>query len=106
MPDVASAMGYIRALGRDTRANGWDLAKAAGHEKPYRIQALLSRLKWRWEAVRAALPQLAQEVLRDDPGDEIGPGSRSTRPLTCAKVIRPHAWRRSTPGLPGKSRIA
>src|SRR5258707_13905152 len=27
-----------------------------------------------WEAVRAALPQLAQEVLRDDPGDEIGPG--------------------------------
>jgi hypothetical protein len=71
---VAAAMGYVRALSRDVRANAWDLSEKAGHVGPHRIQALLSRRKWRWEAVRAALPQFAQEVLRDDPGDEIGPG--------------------------------
>jgi len=71
---VAAAMGYVRALSRDVRANAWDLSEKAGHEGPHRIQGLLSRRKWRWEAVRAALPRLAQEVLRDDPGDEIGPG--------------------------------
>jgi len=71
---VAAAMGYVRALSRDVRANAWDLSEKAGHEGPHRIQGLLSRRKWRWEAVRAALSRLAQEVLRDDPGDEIGPG--------------------------------
>jgi hypothetical protein len=71
---VAATMDYIRSLSRDTRANAWELAEKAGHEGPYRIQGLLGRRKWRWEAVRAALPGLAQEVLRDDPGDEIGPG--------------------------------
>jgi DDE superfamily endonuclease len=71
---VTAAMDYIRALSRDVRANAWELAEKAGHEGPHRIQALLSRHKWRWEAVRAALPHLAQQVLRDDPGDEIGPG--------------------------------
>ncbi len=71
---VAAAMGYVRALSRDVRANAWDLSERAGHEGPHRIQGLLSRRKWRWEAVRAVLPCLAQDVLRDDPGDEIGPG--------------------------------
>ena len=30
--------------------------------------------KWSWEELRGLLPGLAQEVLRDDPGDLIGPG--------------------------------
>jgi hypothetical protein len=71
---VAAAMDYIRALSRETRANCWDLALAAGHEGPHRLQALLSRRKWSWEEARDLLPGLAQEVLRDDPDDEIGPG--------------------------------
>src|SRR5207248_3238720 len=71
---VATAMDYVRALSRETRANAWELARKAGHEGPHLIQSLLSRRKWRWEPVRAALPQLARKVLRDDPEDEIGPG--------------------------------
>lgn len=71
---VAAAMDYVRSLSREVRANCWDLALTAGHEGPHRMQALLSRRKWRWEEVRGLLPGLAQEVLRDDPDDEIGPG--------------------------------
>jgi DDE superfamily endonuclease len=71
---VATAMDYVRGLSRETRANAWELARKAGHEGPHLIQSLLSRRKWRWEPVREALPQLACQVLRDGPGDEIGPG--------------------------------
>ena len=71
---VAVAMDYIRALSRETRANCWELALRAGHAGPHRMQALLSRCKWRWEEVRDLLPGLAQDVLRDDPGDLTGPG--------------------------------
>lgn len=71
---VAAAMDYIGALSRETRANCWELAMMAGHEGPHRLQSLLSRYKWRWEELRGLLPGLAQEVLRDDPGDLIGPG--------------------------------
>jgi SRSO17 transposase len=38
------------------------------------MQALLGRDKWSWEELRGLLPGLAQEVLRDDPGDPAGPG--------------------------------
>ena len=71
---AAVAMDYIRALSRETRANCWELAVAAGHEGPHRLQALLSRHKWSWEELRGLLPGLAQDVLRDDPGDLTGPG--------------------------------
>jgi SRSO17 transposase len=71
---VAAALDYIRALSRETRANCWELALRAGHEGPHRMQALLSRYKWSWEELRDLLPGLAQDVLRDDPGDLIGPG--------------------------------
>jgi hypothetical protein len=71
---VAVAMDYVRALSRETRANCWELALKAGHEGPHRMQALLGRCKWSWEEARALLPGLAQQVLRDDPDDLIGPG--------------------------------
>jgi len=71
---LATAMDYVRGLSRETRANAWELARKAGHEGPHLVQSLLGRRKWRWEPVRAALPQLAQQVLPDDPHDEIGPG--------------------------------
>ena len=78
---VDAAMDYIRALSRETRANCWELAQKAGHEGPHRMQALLGRHRWSWEELRGLLPGLAQEVLRDDPGDPAGPGLRSMRPL-------------------------
>ncbi len=71
---VAAAMDYIGALSRETRANCWELAMRAGHEGPHRLQALLSRYRWSHEELRGLLPGLAQEVLRDDPGDLTGPG--------------------------------
>ena len=71
---VAAAMDYIRALSRETRANCWELAQAAGHDGPHRMQALLSRSRWSWKELRDLLPGLAQEVLRDDPDDLTGPG--------------------------------
>jgi SRSO17 transposase len=71
---VAAATDYVRSLSREVRANCRDLALTAGHEGPHRMQALLSRRKWRREELRGLLPGLAQEVLRDDPDDEIGPG--------------------------------
>jgi len=55
---VAAALDYIRSLSRGTRANCWELAQKAGHQGPH----------------RDLLPGLAQDVLRDDPADLIGPG--------------------------------
>jgi hypothetical protein len=46
---VAAAMDYVRALSRGTRANCWELAEAAGHEGPQRLQGLLRRYQWSWE---------------------------------------------------------
>jgi SRSO17 transposase len=71
---LAAAMGYVLALGRDVRANCWDLAERAGHDKPYRFQALLGSYRWSWEDGREMLPGLAEEVLCGDLHDEIGPG--------------------------------
>ena len=71
---VATALEYIRVLSKDTRANCWELALKAGHERPYRMQALLSRCAWSWEELRGLLPGLAQQVLPDDPDDLTGPG--------------------------------
>jgi SRSO17 transposase len=69
-----TAMDYVRALGRDVRANCWDLAEAAGHEGWHLMQALLGRYRWSWEAGREMLPGLAEEALGRDPDDGIGPG--------------------------------
>jgi len=71
---VAAAMDYVLALGPDVRANCWELAERAGHEGPHRMQALLRSYRWSWEQGREMLPAFAQQVLGDDPDDEIGPG--------------------------------
>jgi SRSO17 transposase len=72
---LAVAVGYVLALGRDVRANCWDLAERAGHDgRPHRMQALLRSYRWSWEDGREMLPGLAQKVLGGDPGDLLGPG--------------------------------
>ena len=71
---TGTALDYVRALSPGTRANCWELAEAAGHEGPGRMQALLRSYKWPWEKLRRALPGLAAQCLPDDPDDLIGPG--------------------------------
>jgi hypothetical protein len=79
---LAAAMGYVLALGRDVRANCWDLAERAGHENPYRFQKLPGSYRWSWEDGRERLPALAQQVLGGEPDDEAGRAWPSTRPRT------------------------
>ena len=71
---IAAALDYVTALSRGTRANCWELAEAAGHEGPHRMQALLRRYRWSWEELRGVLAGLAAQCLPDDPDDLIGPG--------------------------------
>ena len=71
---IGAAVDYVLALGRDVRANCWDLAERAGHRGPHRMQALLRSYRWSWECGREMLPGLAQQALGDGPDDEIGPG--------------------------------
>lgn len=74
---VAAALMYVLALGRDVRANCWDLSEKAGLEPgDGRFHRLLERYRWSWEDGREMLPLLAQEALGAGPDDddEIGPG--------------------------------
>ena len=74
---IAAALMYILALGRDVRANCWDLSEKAGLEPgDGRFQRLLGRYRWTWERGREMLPLLAQQALGTGPdgGGEIGPG--------------------------------
>jgi SRSO17 transposase len=69
-----AALDYVRGLAPGIKANCWALAEAAGHENPYRLQALLGCYRWDWTELRAELPGLAWAWLPCDPGDLIGPG--------------------------------
>jgi SRSO17 transposase len=65
---------YVRGLSAGVKANCWQLAEAAGHANPYRMQALLRTCRWRWEDLRSGLPALALAWLPHDADDLIGPG--------------------------------
>jgi SRSO17 transposase len=71
---VDAALDYVRGLAPGVRADCWWLAEAAGHERPYRMQALLGCYRWDWEDLRAELPALARAWLPCDEDDLIGPG--------------------------------
>ncbi len=71
---AGTALDYVRGLAPGVKANCWGLAEAAGHERPYRMQALLGSYRWDWKDLRAELPALARAWLPCDPGDLIGPG--------------------------------
>lgn len=72
---IAAALMYVLALGRDVRANCWDLSERAGLEPgDGRFHRLLGRYRWSWESGREMLPLLAQEALGADAGDDVGPG--------------------------------
>ena len=69
-----AAFGYVEALAPGVKANCWQLAEAAGHESPYRLQALLSSYRWDWRQLRSELAALARQWLPCDEDDLIGPG--------------------------------
>ena len=69
---AGTALDYVRGLAPEVKANCWGLAEAAGHERPYRMQALLGSYRWDWKDLRAELPALARAWLPCDPGDLIG----------------------------------
>ncbi len=71
---AGTALDYVRELAPGVKANCWGLAEAAGHQSPYRMQALLRSYRWDWKDLRAELPALARAWLPCDPGDLIGPG--------------------------------
>ncbi len=69
-----TAFAYVAGLSPGVKANCWALAEAAGHESPYRMQALLRSYQWHWQELRAELPGLVQAWLPCDKDDLIGPG--------------------------------
>src|SRR5260370_30333373 len=69
-----AAFGYVEALAPGVKANCWQLAEAAGHESPYRMQALLSSYRWDWRQLRAELAALARGWLPCDEDDLLRPG--------------------------------
>jgi SRSO17 transposase len=69
-----TAFACVEGLSPGVKANCWQLAEAAGHQSPYRMQALLGSYRWDWRELRAELPALARAWLPCDPGDRIGPG--------------------------------
>lgn len=72
---IAAALMYVLALGRDVRANCWDLSEQAGLEPGYgTFHRLLGRYRWSSEQGRDMLPRLAQEALGAgaEGDDEIG----------------------------------
>jgi SRSO17 transposase len=71
---AGTAMSYVEGLAPGVKANCWSLAEAAGHESPYRMQALLRSYRWDWEELRAELPALARAWLPCEEDDLIGPG--------------------------------
>lgn len=74
---IAAALMYLLALGRDVRANCWDLSEKAGLEPGDDLfHRLLGRYRWSWEQGRDMLPRLAQQALGAgaEGDDEIGPG--------------------------------
>jgi SRSO17 transposase len=71
---AGTALDYVRGLAPGVTANCWGLAEAAGHQGPYRMQALLRSYRWDWKDLRAELPGLARAWLPCDPGDLTGPG--------------------------------
>ena len=51
---AGTALAYVAGLAPGVKANCWSLAEAAGHESPYRMQALLGSYRWDWEKLRHA----------------------------------------------------
>jgi SRSO17 transposase len=98
-----TAFAYIRVLLAEPgdRRSCWQLAEAAGHATPRRMQALLAEHAWDWQAALAALQRFIAARL-GDPGaivvlDETAELKQGTMTV---------GWPVSMPGSPGRWRTA
>ena len=106
---IAAALMYILALGRDVRANCWDLSEKAGLEPgDGRFHRLLGRYRWSWERGREMLPLLAQQALGTGPdaGDEIGPGLAVDETTDLKRGTGTACVSPQHSGVPGRPRTA
>jgi len=98
-----AAFAYIGALLAEPgdRRSCWQLAEAAGHRSPRRMQALLAGHRWDWKAALAALQQFITARLGD-------PEAILALDETAELKKEPRRWGppASTPGLPGRWRTA
>ena len=104
--NAETALAYVAGLAPGVKANCWALAEAAGHESPYRMQALLGSYRWDWRELRAKLAGLAAAWIPGADGDLIGPGIAidETAQLKCGDATACVAPR--MPGAPGRWRTA
>jgi SRSO17 transposase len=98
-----TAFAYVRVLLAEPgdRRSCWQLAEAAGHATPRRMQALLAEHAWDWQAALAALQRFIAARL-GDPGaivvlDETAELKQGTMTV---------GWPVSMPGSPGRWRTA
>jgi SRSO17 transposase len=68
------AKDYVDGLLGDVAANCWQLAEAAGHASPRRMQDLLGSYAWDWRDLRAELAGFAAAQLPCPQDDIAGPG--------------------------------
>jgi len=70
-----AAFAYIGALLAEhgDRRSSWQLAEAAGHATPRRMQALLAEHAWDWKTALRAMQRFILAYL-GDPGAVLGPG--------------------------------
>lgn len=68
------ALDYVEGLLGEVAGNCWQLAQAAGHTTPRRMQELLGSYQWDWKDLRAQLPGLAAAYLSCPAEDVAGPG--------------------------------
>jgi DDE superfamily endonuclease len=95
-----TAFAYVAGLAPGVKANCWSLAEAAGHESPYRMQALLDSYRWDWQELHAELPGLAQAWLPCVEDDLIGPGIAFDETAQLKDGDATACVARSTPGAP------
>jgi SRSO17 transposase len=97
-----AAFAYIGALLAEPadRRSCWQLAEAAGHGSPRRMQALLAEHAWDWKAALRAVQRFILAHLGD-------PGAVLVLDETAElKKGQLWAWRASTPGSPARWRTA
>jgi DDE superfamily endonuclease len=68
------ALDYVDGLLGEVAGNCWQLAQAAGHASPRRMQELLGCYQWDWRDLRAELAGVAGAYLSCPSQDIAGPG--------------------------------
>ena len=98
-----AALGYVDALLAEPgdRRSCWQLAEAAGHATPRRLQALLAEHAWDWKQALAGLQRFVLDHLGDPEAILVLDETAELKKGTMTG-----AWPASTRGSPGRWRTA